>query len=306
MNFLEIKAKTTISAPGKVDLDCDTSRLSSLGTGGIAAALITVDSRDELISVLDLMDSENIDYTILGSGTNTIFSDGMLEIVIIKLGKSFDYCNFETDGTILAGGACGTPDLVMKAARHGYDLSPLAGIPGTIGGAVSGNSGTGSWGICDYIVTIKSILKYNNEIVYDEIDLSRIEHNYRFFRLKGLIAITDLVLKVRKDNPENILSSIHRDIKSRRSSQPVDTKTCGCFFKNPHGEKKSAGAMIEECGMKGFSYGGAKVSLKHANFIENYCNANSEDVVVLSRIIRDRVKQKFNIELDYEVKMIGF
>jgi len=306
MNFLEIKKKINILGPEKVDLDCDTSRLSSMGTGGKAAAVITADSRHELISLLDLLDSNNIDYIILGSGTNTIFSDGILEMVIIKLGKSFDYCSFENDGTILAGGARSTPDLIMKAARQGYDLSPLAGIPGTIGGAVSGNSGTGSWRICDHIVTIKSILKYNDKIVYDEAGPSRIEHDYRYFRSGGLIAITGIVLKVRRDKPENILSVIHKDISKRRSTQPVGARTCGCFFKNPPGAEKPAGAMIDECGLKGFSYGGAKVSFKHANFIENCGTATSEDVVVLSRIIKDRVKEKFDIELDYEVKLIGF
>jgi len=306
MNFLEIKEKINIFGPEKVDLDCDTSRLSSMGTGGKVAAVITADSRYGLISLLGLLDSNNIDYIILGSGTNTIFSDGILEMVIIKLGKSFDYCSFEIDGTILAGGACSTPDLIMKAARQGYDLSPLAGIPGTIGGAVSGNSGTGSWRICDHIVTIKSILKYNDKIVYDEVGPSRIEHDYRYFRLESLIAIMGIVLKVRRDKPENILSVIHGDISKRRSSQPVGARTSGCFFKNPPGAEKSAGAMIDECGLKGFSYGGAKVSFKHANFIENCGTATSEDVVVLSRIIKDRVKKNFGIELDYEVKLIGF
>lgn len=306
MNFLEIKEKINISGPGKVDLDCDTSRLNSMGTGGKAAAVITADSKHGLISALGLLDSNNIDCIILGSGTNTVFSDGVLEMVIIKLGKSFDYCSFENDGTILAGGACSTTDLVMKAARQGYDLSPLAGIPGTIGGAVSGNSGTGSWGIYDYIVTIKSILKYNDRIVYDEVDPSRIEHDYRYFRLGGLIAITGIVLKARKGKTEDILSAIHRGINKRRSSQPVGARTCGCFFKNPPGAEKSAGAMIDKCGLKGFSYGGAKVSFKHANFIENCGNATSEDVVILSRIVKDRVKKKFDTELDYEVKLIGF
>ncbi|MCK5566991.1 MAG: UDP-N-acetylmuramate dehydrogenase [Actinomycetia bacterium] len=306
MNYSEIKDRIDRSRYGEVVLDYDLSRLNSLGTGGRTAALIRADSIDGLVSIIELLNSNSMDYTILGSGTNTVFPDGAIRTIIVKLGKSFDHYGFKDDGTISAGGAFSTQALVMEAARKGYDLSPLAGIPGTIGGAVSGNSGTGSWGICNYIVTLKAIFNYNDKIVYDEIDSANIDHGYRYFKLKGLIAITELIFKVRKDNTENILSVIRKDMVKRKISQPVGTKTCGCFFKNPSGIKKSAGVMIDECGMKGFYYGGAKVSDKHANFIENSRNATSEDIVVLSRIMEDRVKEKFNIELEYEVKMIGF
>ena len=306
MNYLEIKEKIDRSGSGKMVLDYDVSRINSLGTGGKAAALIRADSVEGLVSILELLYSNSMDYVILGSGTNTVFPDGAFGTIIVKLGKSFDHCGFEDDGTICAGGACGTRALVMKSAKQGYDLSPLAGIPGTIGGAVSGNSGTGSLGICDYIITIKAIFKYNDKIVYDEIDSANIEYGYRYFKLNCLIAITELILGGREDKAENILSVIHEATVKRKMSQPVSAKTCGCFFKNPPGIKKSAGAMIDECGMKGFYYGGAKVSNMHANFIENSRNATSEDIVVLSRIMKDRVKEKFDIKLDYEVRMIGF
>jgi len=306
MNYLEIKEKIDRSGSGKMVLDYDVSRINSLGTGGKAAALIRADSVEGLVFILELLYSNSMDYVILGSGSNTVFPDGAFGTIIVKLGKSFDHCGFEDDGTICAGGACGTRALVMKAAKQGYDLSPLAGIPGTIGGAVSGNSGTGSLGICDYIITIKAIFKYNDKIVYDEIDSANIEYGYRYFKLNCLIAITELILGGREDKAENILSVIHEATVKRKMSQPVSAKTCGCFFKNPPGIKKSAGAMIDECGMKGFYYGGAKVSNMHANFIENSRNATSEDIVVLSRIMKDRVKEKFDTELEHEVKMIGF
>ncbi|MFC2144899.1 UDP-N-acetylmuramate dehydrogenase [Actinomycetota bacterium] len=306
MNYSEIKNRIDRSRYGKMVLDYDLSRLNSLGTGGKTAALIRAYSTEGLVSILELLDSNNMDYIILGSGTNTVLPDGVTGTIIIKLGKSFDYYDLKDNGTICTGGAFSTQALVVKAAGQGYDFSPLAGIPGTIGGAVSGNSGTGSWGICDYIITLKAILKYNDKIVYDEIDSANIEHGYRYFKLKGLIAITELIFKTRKDKTENILSVIHEDMEKRKITQPVGVKTCGCFFKNPPGINKSAGAMIDECGMKGFYYGGAKVSSKHANFIENSGNATSKDIVVLSRIIKDKVKARFNIELDYEVRMIGF
>jgi len=306
MNYLEIKDMIDRSGSGKMVLDFNVSGLNSLGTGGKAAALVTMDSLEGSLSILELLESNRMDYAILGSGTNVVLPGGVFGTIIVKLGKSFDHCAFEADGTICAGGTFSTQTLVMKAARKGYDFSPLAGIPGTIGGAVSGNSGTGALGICDYIITLKAIFKYNDKIVYDEIDSANIEYSYRSFKLKGLIAITGLILKAREDKAENILSAIQNGIVKRKLSQPVRAKTCGCFFKNPQGIKKSAGAMIDECGLKNFYYGGAKVSNKHANFIENSGNATSEDIMVLSRIIKDRVKAKFDIELEHEVRMIGF
>ena len=85
----------------------------------------------------------------------------------------------------------------------------------------------------------------------------------------------------------------------------MKARTSGCFFKNPAGSSRSAGALVEGCGLKGFLFGGDRVSMVHANFIENYKNASSEDIVVLSRIMMDKVREKYGISLEYEVNMVG-
>ena len=103
-----------------------------------------------------------------------------------------------------------------------------------------------------------------------------------------------------------ILEKIRNKVRSRKLSQPVNTRSAGCFFKNPNNLSKSAGEIIERCGLKGFIYGGAMVSNKHTNFIENFKNASAEDIVVLSRIVRSMVKDKYGVDLEYEVRMIGF
>jgi UDP-N-acetylmuramate dehydrogenase len=109
----------------------------------------------------------------------------------------------------------------------------------------------------------------------------------------------------KKSGSKDILSAIRERIKQKKACQPTDSKNAGCFFKNPGRTGKTAGELVDLCGFKGFCYGGARVSKKHANFIENFSNASSKDMHVLSKIIMEEVRIKHGIELGYEVNMVG-
>ena len=132
-----------------------------------------------------------------------------------------------------------------------------------------------------------------------------IDCGYRFFNIPGLVAIISAVISPVTGDPNMLASKIRKNMALRKLSQPVAARTSGCFFKNPSNSEKSAGSLIEECGLKGFMYGGARVSPLHANFIENFKSASPQDIVVLSKIIKDKVREKFGIFLEYEVKLIG-
>jgi len=305
MNFLKIKAITRELGLKKVILDCDTSKLCSIGAGGRSAALITIDNIGKLLPTIEALEKSDIKYIILGGGTNIVFGSGLVEYVLIKLGRSFKDIKINTEKKIEAGAGAGTANLVMKAARNGFDLTFLAGIPGTIGGAVSGNSGTGEQWICSEIYIIKYIYKSGKKISMASCSGEKIKSGYRYLDIPGLIAIISVILEPGLNDRQILLSKISRDIDRRRSLQPIGLKTAGCFFKNPDNTDKSAGALIDGCGLKSFSYGGARVSPIHANFIENFNNASSEDIVVLSRIIKSKVKERYGIGLEYEVKLIG-
>jgi len=305
MNFLKIKAMTLELGLKKVVFDCDTSKLCSIRAGGRSAALITIDDTEKLLSLTGALEKNSIKYFILGGGTNIVFGSGSMEYVLIKLGRSFKNIKMDPGRKIEAGAGVGTANLVMKAARNGFDLTFLAGIPGTIGGAISGNSGTGGQWICSKIGTIKYICKNGKQVSMAQCSGKKIKSGYRYLDLPDLLAIISIILEPGVDDPQVLLSKISRGIAKRRSSQPIDLKTSGCFFKNPNNTDKSAGALIEGCGLKSFSYGGARVSPVHANFIENFNDASSEDIVVLSRIIKSKVKERYGIGLEYEVKLIG-
>lgn len=305
MNFLKIKAITKELGLKKVALDCDTSKLCSIGAGGRSTALVTIDDVEKLLPVIEALEKSGIKYIILGGGTNIVFGSGPMEYVLIKLGRFFKDIKINPKRKIEAGAGAKTANLVMKAAKNGFDLTFLAGIPGTIGGAVSGNSGTkGQW-ICSKIGTIKYIYKSGEKVSMMQCSGKKIKSGYRYLNIPGLLTIISIILEPGSDDPQVLLSKISHDIDRRRSSQPIGLKTAGCFFKNPSNTDKSAGALIEGCGLKSFSYGGARISPIHANFIENFSDASPEDIVVLSRIIKSKVKERYGIGLEYEVELIG-
>lgn len=305
MNYLKIKQIIDRIKVRKAIFNCDTSGLCSIRAGGRAAALVTVDTAEELISLITALEKEDTGYLMLGGGTNMVFAGGSLDRVLIRLGRSLGKIIFSGEDQIEAGAAASTAVLVSKAAAAGLDLTFLSGIPGTVGGAVSGNSGSAERWICDSIIRLKYVHRSKTGPELTECTGDDIVSGYRFFKMPGLIAIVSTTLKLNREDPAVLASNIKRNMAWRKSSQPVGARTSGCFFKNPDNTEKSAGALIEKCGLKGFLYGGARISPVHANFIENFKSASPHDIMVLSKIVKDKVREKYGISLEYEVELIG-
>ena len=284
--------------------DYDTSKLISLKIGGKSFCFVTVESRDILRKLLGICMENDISFEIIGDGTNILLNDDYLNIVFIRLGGEFDYIKFEKNGEIAVGAAYKMTKFVIKTAKLGYDFSFLGGIPGTIGGGVIGNSGDKNQGICNYISRVKYIS--GSKLEEEVINIKDCNYRYRHFYVPDLLVLTDVVLKADLLEKRAVLQKVRKRIKRKKLNQPVGTKNAGSFFKNLPGYPIPIGRMIEGCGLKNFHYGGAKVSGKHANFLENYKNATAKDILVLSKIIRDIIREKFNKEVEYEVRMIGF
>ena len=290
----------------------ETSRLSSFGTGGKCICIFFINNITELCGVLDFLKEAEIGFYILGSGTNTLFADDFIDVAVIKLSGDFNYLKIAAenngDGNIIsAGSAYRLERFVVDTAKSGFDFSFLAGIPGTLGGAVAGNAGNLQSGICRYLKSIGYAGFKDCKVLSLDAQVSSDNYGYRSFKLNGLAAITDIYLTADRADRAEIFKKIRRNIKIKKSSQPLNTKNAGCFFKNPPAESGyGSGEMIDMCGLKGFSYGGARVSQKHANFLENYDNASSGDIYMLSKIVKDFVKKRFKINLEYEVKLVGF
>ncbi len=272
--------------------DIDASKMITMHCGGRLAYLYEAQSVDDVRALV----SEHQNFYVLGSGTNTIFGDGTIELPVIVLGRDFDYLHEEND-IITAGAATNTARLLNYCAENGLSgIEPLAGIPGSLGGAVSMNAGTGDWGIMENVDSLKFI---DNEGL-QQLEASEIDFGYRYCSLPKRAVVTEISFKLDRTRPETVLNLIDEKMKNRKL-QPHGYSS-GCIFKNPQGD--SAGRLIDAAGLKGTSIGGAFVSETHANFIINDGTASADEIRKLIRAVKNQVREHFGIELREEVKII--
>jgi len=288
----------------QVNADC--SHITSARSGGRCNALIEAPDEKVLSGIIKYLHENNAPFYIIGDGTNLLFNDGYIDMYLIKLTGDFKKMRYAGNGLISAGAGCSLAKLVIFSAKYSLDLSFLAGIPGTTGGAVAGNAGSANEGICNFIRELNYLAFSGNAIESRKAPLNKTDYGYRFCKIKDMAAINSVLIAPEKAERDEIFSRIRQRIKNKKKSQPLGWPSSGCFFKNPSGTDKSAGEMIDVCGLKGFIFGGAQISQKHANFIVNSGSASARDFFVLSHIAAMAVKDKYNIELENEVRLVGF
>lgn len=273
------------------------------GVGGVARNLIEpVDARTTEDAVSALM-REGIDLYVLGGGSNVLVCDGIIEDPVISTAKLVDMDILEDGEIVRIECGAGVPTarvLSMAVELCASGIESLAGIPGSIGGAVVGNAGTRSGAVGSSVesarvITQNGLIDVSNEEMW---------FAYRASRLAAgkCEVLTSVVLRLVKTDKERVAGAI-RDALSTRKTQPYASKTAGCTFKNPDGD--SAGRLLDAAGCKGMREGGAMVSELHANFIENRAGASADDIVRLIARCKRAVKERFGIELVPEVKAIG-
>lgn len=274
---------------------------STFKIGGPADMFIEIENVEEIKIVLALIKKFKIPYFVLGGGSNVLISDKGFRGVVLKLKN--EKLTVEEEGLfvkVTVGGGMLLSKLVNELVKLSITgLEFAAGIPGTVGGAIRGNSGAWRESVGDKIEKVK-ILDEKLNIV--ELNQENIKFDYRDSRFKHnneLILEGTLILK--KGSPEEIEAKVIENLE-KRSSQPNEP-SAGCVFVNPGCE--GAGSLIDKCGLKGVSVGGAQISLKHANFIINTKNAKAQDVISLIDLAKQKVKEKFQIDLKEEIVRIG-
>lgn len=269
-----------------------------------ARYLILPDNVDRLKDLLTFLKENNINYIVLGNGSNVILDDGFYDGAIIKL-SNFDELTIDGD-TIYAGAGILLPKLSRKLINNDLvGLEWACGIPGTLGGSIVGNAGAYKADIFDHIIKVKVLDTNTNEI--KELTKDEIKYSYRYssFKDNKNLLVLGAYLKVSKGNKEESLNLINRRMKKRLETQPLDYPSAGSVFRNPAND--FAGRIIEEdIKFKGKQVGGAKVSDKHANFIINYDNATGSDIRNLISLIKKQVKEKDNIDLIVEQEIIDW
>ena len=278
------------------------SRHTSFRIGGPADALVLVNNEDALSAVLGVVNEEGAEHMLIGNGSNLLISDEGYPGIAIKLEGDFE--RIEQDETKVTVGAArsmsSTAAFLTENGLAGFEFA--SGIPGSIGGAVFMNAGAYGGEIKDVCDSVRVMDPDGSNIRV--LDNNEMDFSYRHSAAqdRGMI-ILSAVLRLTKDDPEEIAKRVEELRVKRYSKQPVNYPSAGSTFKRPVGGY--AAALIEESGLKGYRVGGAEVSEKHSGFVINVGGATCEDVLAVMRHVREKVLSDSGILLEPEVRLIN-
>lgn len=278
------------------------SRHSSYGVGGPADAFITPKNVADLSQILKFASSKNMKTYFIGSGSNILVNDSGISGLVISPSKALTQLSFH-NGTIFAESGVMLGRMVKETIKRQLTgFEGLAGVPGTLGGAIMMNAGAFGHEISNYLTSI-SLMDMTGEIhSYDRNDFSfsyrqsSIDQNSFIVNAKFELDMADPILIQEKKKKASAL---------RRSSQPLKFRSAGSVFKNPKSDL-AAGYLIDQAGLKGYKVGDAEISQKHANFFVNHGNATASDIKTLIHMAQEKVYEKFEIKLELEIKTFGF
>jgi UDP-N-acetylmuramate dehydrogenase len=279
--------------------DVSLATLTSLKVGGPADVLAVAEGVEGLRTMLGSFADVGAKWFVLGAGTNVVFQDAGFRGVVVKLGSSFARIAME-DTRVFAGASTLWSDLLSSCAESGLSgLEKMAGIPGTVGGAVFGNAGAFGMAVGDRVEWVRGM---NALGVERSLSPSEIGFSYRHASFPGEFVLTGVALSMERGEKASVLADMDEILARRREKQPLELPSAGSVFKNPPGAK--AAMLIEGAGLKGRRVGGAQVSEKHANFIVNRSGATAGDILSLIELVREEVFKKFSIALELEVKVV--
>jgi len=276
------------------------AQLTSLRVGGAIDWVLSPSSEEQAANVVFELDNAGIPWRPLGSGSNVLADDADHHYVVVSLKELKGEAIFESNCVSVSAGFS-LPRLCVEAARNGLaGIEGLGGIPGTVGGALWMNAG--AYGQEIGIVT--EIVRVAREGRVVEVPGSEVTWNYRHTSFRDGELLLGATLRLQPGDPEAIKQRMIEAKTKRLETQPHSARSAGCFFKNPPGNAKGTGRIIDEMGMKGTRKGGAVISPVHANFIVTEGeDAKAVDALALAEEIRDRVRREQGIELEYEVEI---
>lgn len=276
--------------------ECSISEYVTFRIGGKCRALISINSVESVIEILRYIRQKNINYFIIGRGSNILASDEGFDGVILLFGS--DFAHIEVTGNTIK---CESGALLASACVHAQQsglagMENLFGIPGTVGGALYMNAGAYGSEMSDIVVSAEYIDENCERrfISRESMDLS---YRHSFFSGKPLV-ITSVTVKLPSGDPEKIRAGMTECMKKRSAKQPLEYASAGSTFKRPEGSYASL--LIEQCGLKGFSCGGAMISEKHSGFVINKGFATCADVLELCGKVQQIVREKTGFSLELE------
>ena len=300
MTVEQAHARLKEQLAGPIRRDEPMARHTTYHIGGPASLFVECQTVGDLSLATTILAEEDVDWTVLGKGSNVLVSDAGYEGAVLTLGRDFKRHSLDEDhlrtgaGVVLAA-------VVQDAFKQGLSgLEFAVGIPGTVGGAVAMNAGSRDEWIGSIVETVTLFVPGEGLI---GVRGPEIAWGYRRSGLTARGIIVEAVLRVTESDGVGIRRSMEASLRRRKRSQPLNMPSAGSVFVNPEGD--SAGRLIEAAGLKGRCVGGATVSDVHANFIVNTGGATAADVIELVQLIRDTVKAANGIELRPEIRFLG-
>lgn len=280
--------------------DEDMRKHTTFKAGGRVKYFVTPDNVEGLKNLLAYLKEHNMEYFVMGNGSNLLVRDEGYDGVVIKIGQNMSHCEVLDNKIKCMAGA-----FLSKIARDAYEnsltgLEFAAGIPGMIGGAVAMNAGAYGGEFKDVVESVTVMDKEGNvlDLKNDEMDFS---YRHSIVFEKEYIVLST-VIKLEKGNKQEISEKMNGFMDARKEKQPLEYPSAGSTFKRPEGN--FAGKLIMDAGLRGYTVGGACVSEKHCGFVINKDNATASDILKLMDDVAMIVKEKFDVELEPEVKIL--
>jgi len=294
-----------VSAPPEgLKRDFPLARLTTVRTGGAADWFARPDNEEHLIAALRWADEEGLPVGVIGSGSNLLVADDGFHGLALKLDG--DLAGIEREGDrVICGGGYRFPSAAAKSANWGLSgLEFGVNIPGTAGGAVRMNANAYGGQLARVLEWVEVCTAAGSERRTPD----QLGFTYRHSNLREGEVVARASFGLEPADPGEIKATLASMRDRRREAQPSGIKTFGSTFKNPEDERaegRSAGQLLEAAGCRGLRHGGARFSEKHANFVENYRGATTADVLELMAEGRRRVHERFGVELEPEVQILG-
>src|SRR5215208_3843751 len=286
----------------KVKENVSLAPYTSARIGGPADVLITAESADELARIIKLLWKLDLDFIMLGGGSNVLVSDrGVRGVVILNRAKAVRFHNGD-EPSVTAESGVTFSNLANRCAARGFGgLEWAATVPGTIGGAVYGNAGAFGGDMADNLIWAELLTENGRE----KFTAEQMNYGYRTSLLKrGELDAIVLAAELRLQNStkEDVTAKIEQFSAHRKATQPPGA-SMGSMFKNPNGDY--AGRLIEASGLKGLRIGNAEISPLHGNFFINHANTKAGDIFALIQLVQKTVKEKQGVDLELEIELVG-